>query len=851
MTNIEKKLLDYFKGDTLAVNVWKNKYKYEKEETPDDMHRRMAKELFKIEKKYQKNPTTIFKKYLSKYGKSRKQLDEEDIYNYFKDFKYIVPQGSIMSSLGTNNITSLSNCFVIGQPEDSYGGILKKDEEMAQLMKRRGGVGLDISTLRPKNTIVNNSAKTSSGAVSFMERYSNTTREVSQNGRRGALMLSIDISHPDILDFIIAKRNNDKITGANISIRISDDFMRRVEKDEEFILKFPVDVDINVYDMKEVVKYREEVGELIIKKVKARDLWKHIIFSAWKYAEPGILFMDRHIDFSPDGVYSQYKGITTNPCGEIFMQSYDACRLIAVNLFSFVENPFSENAKVNFVKLYETFYETLVISDNIIDAEINFINRIIEKVKKDKQEDNIVELNLWEKIKETALNSRRTGVGFTGLGDMLAALGVKYGSSESLDLIEKIFTEKTKGELDATIDLAILRGTFEGWNAKLEKAESSNSYYKFIKLKFPEQYKRMQKWGRRNVSFSTVAPTGSVSILTQTTSGIEPLFKPYYIRRKKINSSEDGAKIDFVDQNQDSWEEYPVIHPKFFEWIKTKLSSKFEESALEYELKYLDTEKIEKLFKESSWNNARAEDIHFMDRIKIQKTIQDFITHSISSTINLPKNTTFKEIEKLYLEAWKQGIKGITVYVDGSRSGVLVSNNQNIEEFTYVDAKKRPKELDAIVYLIESKESKFNVFVGLLDNKPYEIFIGDKTEIKNNTLGKIYKKKKGSYIYYIPGLTHKKDGINISTNMNDSYKAITRLVSTSLRHKADIKFIVEQLNKSEGELFSFTKILARVLKNFIPNGSKSTITCDSCSSSNVMYEEGCSKCLDCGHSKCG
>ena len=523
-----EKLLHYFNGDELAANVWQSKYALEGEETPDDMHRRLAKEFARIEKKYIDDMNmnckfTVKEAYekLSKYGVERKDLDEEDIYNLFKDFKYIVPQGSIMSQLGAKSIGSLSNCFVIGQPEDSYGGIFQKDEEMVQLMKRRGGVGIDISTLRPAETAVSNAAKTTTGAVSFMHRYSNSTREVAQNGRRGALMLSIDINHPDVMDFIKIKRDGTSVTGANISIKINNDFMKAVENDEDYILQFPCEnlprKTPDLASMEYNKLYKGELigieGTLYLKKIKAKEYWDEIIKSAHGYAEPGIIFVDNHHDYSPDGVYPQFKGVTTNPCGEIFMQPYDACRLIAVNLFSFVNNPFTKDAEFDIQKFYEINYEAMRLSDDLIDLELEHLDRMINKVKSDPESEDVKrrELELLYKVRKTAMSSRRTGLGFTALGDTLAALGYKYDSEEALLFTEQLMHIKMESELDCTIDLAILRGPFEGWDNNLEYHEVSNDFYKFIRKQFPEQYERMQEWGRRNVSISTVAPTGTVN----------------------------------------------------------------------------------------------------------------------------------------------------------------------------------------------------------------------------------------------------------------------------------------------------------------------------------------------------
>ena len=872
-----KKLLNYFKGDELAANVWETKYAQEGEETPDDMHKRLTREFSRVENKYIESESEL--ETLSKYGQERKFLTEERIFELFKDFKYIIPQGSIMSQLGSKSIGSLSNCFVIGQPEDSYGGIFQKDEEMAQLMKRRGGVGLDISTLRPNNTSVSNAAKTTTGAVSFMHRYSNTTREVAQNGRRGALMLSIDINHPNVMDFIKIKRDGTSVTGANISIKINNDFMKAVENDEDYILRFPCNITADItedpdFDKLEYNKL-ETWSNCWVKKIKAKEYWDEIIKSAHGYAEPGIIFVDNHHDYSPDGVYPQYRGVTTNPCGEIFMQAYDACRLIALNLYSFINNPFTDKVEFDSKKFYEITYEAMRLSDDLIDLEIEHIERILDKISQDKESSEVRarEYELWIKIKETAQSSRRTGLGFTALGDCLAALGYKYDSEEALLFIEQIMHIKMEAELDCTIDLAILRGTFKGWDENTEYPDIQNSFkagnefYQMLESTFPAQCGRMQSYGRRNVSWNTVAPTGTVSLLTQTTSGIEPLFMPFYMRRKKVNGNE---RVDFIDEIGDKWQEFPVLHPKFAEWIKQQYTTipnaTFEGIAFlladgstevhKFKPEDLSKDKLEELFENSPWYGSTANDIDWIKRVEMQSIIQKYTTHSISSTINLPNNVSEEEVSKIYFESWKKGLKGITVYRDGSRSGVLVSTTENKgrDEFNYVDAVKRPKELPAEVHTTKVGGKSYNVFVGLLNNKPYEVFIEEIINgvgIGNSYLkGIIKKKSKGIYNY---SSYDEKGGLNIgiSSGMTNEQSVITRLVSTSLRHGADIKFIVEQINKCDGDLFSFTKGLVRVLKKYIPDGAKSTMKCDSCGSENVIFEEGCSKCLNCGNSKCG
>ena len=851
-----EKLLHYFNSDELAANVWQSKYAQEGEETPDDMHKRLAKEFARVELNYQlteplknsdlESHKNRLKK-LSKYGQTRRNLDEEAIYHLFKDFKYVIPQGSIMSQLGAKSIGSLSNCFVIGQPEDSYGGIFQKDEEMAQLMKRRGGVGLDISTLRPKDTRVSNAAKTTTGAVSFMHRFSNTTNEVAQNGRRGALMLSIDINHPDVMDFIKIKRDKTSVTGANISIKINNDFMKAVENDEDYILKFPcnlqLDGDYSDLPYNELACYNVHN---YIKRIKAKEYWDEIIKSAHGYAEPGIIFIDNHHDYSPDGVYPQFKGVTTNPCGEIFMQPYDACRLIALNLYSFVKNPFTKDAEFDSDKFYRITYEAMRLSDDLIDLELEHIDRILEKISDDSQSSAIkyTERKLWLNIRETAESSRRTGLGFTALGDTLAALGYAYDSEEALLFIEQMMHIKMEAELDCTIDLAILRGPFKGWDDTKEyhkhTEDPMNKFYEFIGNNFNDQAVKMGKYGRRNVSWSTVAPTGTVSLLTQTTSGIEPLFMPFYMRRKKVNK--ESERVDFVDEIGDKWQEFPVLHEKFKDWMLTSPDGYQVE-----DINTLNKDQLQFMFEKSPWYGSTANDIDWIKRVEIQSIIQKYTTHSISSTINLPNNVSEEEVSEIYLESWKKGLKGITVYRDGSRSGVLVSTedaNKSRDEFNYVDAVKRPKELDAEVHITKVGGVPYYVIVGLLNGKPYEIFIENRQIPQGK--GKMIKQSRGNYKFIQNGYEQV-----ITAEMTDEQAAITRLASTSLRHGADIKFLVEQLNKTPGDLFSFTKGLARVLKKYIPDGAKSTVTCQDCGSDDVIFEEGCNKCRSCGSSKCG
>lgn len=856
---MEKKLLEYFKGDELAANVWLSKYAQEGESTPDDMHKRMSKEFARIEEKYyEAGEQWLDKGNLSDYGSVRPHLQEDDIYELFKDFKYIIPQGSVMSNLGSKAITSLSNCFVIGQPSDSYGGIFQKDEEMVQLMKRRGGVGIDISTLRPKGTNVTNAAKTSTGAVSFMHRFSHSTREVAQDGRRGALMLSISINHPDVMDFIKIKRDLTQVTGANISIKLNNKFMRAVENNRDYVLTFPVTRKVNL-DRVENQVYNELIkleDNFYIKKIKAKEYWDEIIKSAHNVAEPGLMFEDNHINYSPDGVYEQYKGVTTNPCGEIFMQEYDACRLIAVNLISFVDNPFTKEAKFNFKKFYEINYEAMRLSDDLVDLELEHIDRIINKLDNDDEDTEVKrrEKLLWLKIKDTAKSSRRTGLGITALGDCLAALGLKYDSDEALEMIDKIFSKKLESELDCTTDLAILRGSFVGFAKDLEFSNDkdksgfilgNNDFYSFLCLSFPKQIKRMYEFGRRNVSFNTCAPTGTVSLLANNcTGGIEPLFQPFYFRRKKINPNDKNSRVDFTDQNGDKWQEFPVLHPYFKEWLKIYCDdNSFEQLIPEV----MSKDDLQIIFEESPWYGSTANDINWLKRVEIQGIIQKYITHSISSTINLPKDVTEEEVSNIYMESWKKGLKGVTVYRDGSRSGVLITeSNKNNQSFEYKDALKRPKSLKCDIHSVVSKGFKWNVIVGLLDEKPYEVFAVKHFTDEHKL--ELVKMKQGRYDLLKNGETYSE---SITSEMNSREEIITRLISTGLRHGTDVKFLVEQLNKAEGDITSFGKAISRILKKYIPEGAISTVKCEDCGSSDVIFKEGCSSCSECGSSKCG
>jgi ribonucleoside-diphosphate reductase alpha chain len=874
----------YFSGDGLAATVWVDKYKNGEEgqpndeATPDNMHLRMAKEFARVDGNYQ---VAEVKKAidgpldLSLYGSNRKDLTVGGIYGMFKDFKQIIPQGSIMSQLGNNDqIGSLSNCFVIGQPEDSYGGIMLKDQELVQLMKRRGGVGIDISTLRPAETPTSNAAKTSTGAVSFMERFSNSTREVAQNGRRGALMLSIDVRHPDVSDFVSIKNDRTKVTGANVSVSLRDDFMEAVKADEDYILRYPIDVDVQPQSPVEEYNVLEKRCEwdsegnkidVWLKKVKAKEVYANIIKNAWENAEPGQIFIDRHWNYSPDGVYEQYRGITTNPCGEIFMQAYDACRLMALNFYSFVENKFTNSAYIDYDKLYEISYEQQRLADNLVDLELEKITTIINKIKNDPEaeETKRVELELWQKIYKVAATGRRTGCGFTGLGDMIAAMGVNYDSEEGMDIIDKVMKTKMRGELDCTVDLAMLRGAFDGYDHDLEYVDGvgTNEFYNFIKKTYKAIYKRMIKYGRRNISFSTVAPTGSVSILTQTTSGLEPVFSIFpYLRRKKLNPNDVGVRVDFTDENGDQWQEFSVTHKGLMDYIRVSKSSEVIIDLYDREDKSKEEEEelvslIVKFLSENKtpYCDSTANNIDWINRVKIQGIIQKYTTHSISSTINLPTDVTEEEVSEIYIKSWESNLKGVTIYRDGCRSGVLVTASESKEdEIVYNDAPKRPISLECEIYHPKVKGETYTVVIGLLKGKVYEVFASAEEIAKGHSVAYNKKIKSGHYRLISRAESEETIHDNIGINMSDEEEMFTRALSGALRHGMHVKYGVEMCNNGKGDITSFTKVIARTLKRYIEDGTTSTKTCLDCGATDsIIYEEGCQRCKICGSSKCG
>jgi len=825
--------LEYFKGDDLAARVWVNKYALKDsygnifELTPDDMHHRLAKEIARIEKRYP-NPLT-----------------EDEIFNVLKEFKYIVPQGGPMSGIGNNyQIGSLSNCFVVGNDgdSDSYGGIMKIDQEQVQLMKRRGGVGHDLSHIRPKGSPVKNSALTSTGIVPFMERYSNSTREVAQDGRRGALMLSVSVKHPDSGSFIDAKMEQGKVTGANISVKLQDDFMQAVESGTPYTQQYPVNSDKPVYQ----------------KDIDAGKLWSKIVKNAWQSAEPGILFWDTIINESVPDCYADlgYRTVSTNPCGEIPLCPYDSCRLLAINLYSYVENPFTTQAKFNFVLFKEHVHYAQRIMDDIIDLELEKIDAILDKVNADPEDENIkyTEKNLWENIKHKAKEGRRTGVGITAEGDMLAALGLRYGSENATDFAEEVHKTITLEAYRSSVYLAKDRGAFTIYDSKREE---NNPIINRIKKEDAGLYEKMTEYGRRNIALLTIAPTGTTSLMTQTSSGIEPVFMPVYKRRRKVNPNDKNVRVDFVDEVGDNWEEYTVFHHKF----KTWMSVNGHETNRDY-----TQEELDKLIKISPYNKATANDVDWLEKVRMQGKIQKWVDHSISVTINLPADAKEELVGKLYIEAWKSGCKGVTVYRDGSRSGVLISNDEKPDKKSGSFPTKRPETLEADVVRFQNNKDKWIAFMGVVDGKPYEIFTGlsdDEDGIllpRSVTKGYIIKSWQGEEVsrydfQYTNKRGYKTTIEGLSHKFNPVYWNYAKLISGTLRHGMPIHKVVELVTSLQFDnetINSWKAGVARSLKKYIPNGTMADdAKCEECGSNDVVYQEGCLTCLTCGCSKCG
>lgn len=839
---IKEASFEFFKGDDLAARVWSNKYALKDsfgnvyELTPDDMHRRLAREIARIEKNYP-NP-----------------LSEDELFELFRNFKYIVPQGSPMTGIGNEHqVASLSNCFVIGfdGDSDSYGAIIKIDEEQVQLMKRRGGVGHDLSHIRPKGSPVKNSALTSTGIVPFMERYSNSTREVAQDGRRGALMLSVSIKHPDSESFIDAKMESGKVTGANVSVKIDDDFMNAVMSSKPYVQQYPTGAK----------------DPWFVKEVDANAIWKKIVHNAWQSAEPGVLFWDTIIRESVPDCYADlgYKTVSTNPCGEIPLCPYDSCRLLAINLYSYVNNPFTKEASFDFELFAKHVALAQRIMDDIIDLEMEKIEGIIKKIDSDPEDDDIklTEYQLWEKIKIKTSQGRRTGVGTTGEGDMLAALGYRYGTDEATDFSEKVHKTVALAAYRSSVSMAKERGAFNVYDAKREE---NNPFIQRIKDADPELYSEMVKYGRRNIACLTIAPTGTTSIMTQTTSGIEPVFMPVYTRRRKVNPNDKNVRVDFVDENGDSWEEYVVFHHKFVTWMEANGHPT---------AKHYTKEEVEKLVEESPYYKATANDVDWLKKVQMQGRIQKWVDHSISVTINLPNNVDEELVGRLYEEAWRVGCKGVTVYRDGSRSGVLVATTEKKEEskdgktvcFPYDEEHfVRPKELDCDVVRFQNAKDKWIAFVGLKNGKPYEIFTGladDEEGIllpKTVTQGKIIKtidengqkrydfqfQNKRGYKTTVEGLSHKFD---------KEFWNYAKLISGVLRYGMPIDQVIKIVSglQLDSDTINTWKVgVERALKKYIPDGTQiSGQECPNCGHKTLIYQEGCLTCKNCGYSKCG
>lgn len=842
--------LKYFAGDELAARVWVNKYALKDsfgnifEKSPADMHWRIANEIARIEQKY-KNP-----------------LSAQQVFDLLDHFRYIIPAGSPMTGIGNHyQVASLSNCFVIGLEgdADSYGAIMKLDEEQVQLMKRRGGVGHDLSQLRPKGSPVNNSALTSTGVVPFMERYSNSTREVAQDGRRGALMLSISIKHPDSEAFIDAKMTEGKVTGANVSVKIDDAFMQAVVEDKPYLQQFPIDAK----DPK------------VTKKVSPRKLWEKIVHNAWKSAEPGVLFWDTILRESIPDCYADkgFRTVSTNPCGEIPLCPYDSCRLLSINLYSYVENPFTPEARFNFDLFKKHVQLAQRIMDDIVDLEMEKIDLILEKVQSDPQADDVklTERHLWEKIKYKSGLGRRTGVGITAEGDMLAAMGLRYGTQEATDFAVEVQKTLCLNAYRSSVTMAQERGAFEIYDAEKEK---NNPFILRIKDADPALYEDMVKYGRRNIACLTIAPTGTTSLMTQTTSGIEPVFMPVYKRRRKVNPNDTDVHVDYVDEVGDSFEEYIVYHKKFIEWMKI--------NHIDTDKKYTQ-EEIDQLVAKSPYYKATANDVDWLMKVRMQGAIQKWVDHSISVTVNLPNSVDEALVNKLYVEAWRSGCKGCTIYRDGSRSGVMISVSKKdkkkdnkadlkaqVERERLLNRPKvtevRPKELECDVVRFQNNKEKWVAFVGLLDGYPYEIFTGlqdDEEGIvlpKTVTKGKIIKQtnEDGTHRYdfqFENKRGYKTTVEGLSEKFNPEYWNYAKLISGVLRYRMPIDHVIKlvgSLQLKDESINTWKNGVERALKKYITDGTKAQgQKCPACGQETLVYQEGCLICTNCGASRCG
>ena len=834
---------EYFGGDELAARVWANKYALKDsfghiyEKTPADMHWRIAREVERIENKYA-NP-----------------MKKEQIYELLDHFRYIVPAGSPMTGIGNHHqVASLSNCFVIGLDgdADSYGAVMLMDEEQVQLMKRRGGVGHDLSQLRPKGSPVNNSALTSTGVVPFMERYSNSTREVAQDGRRGALMLSISIKHPDSEAFIDAKMQEGKITGANVSVKLDDEFMQDAIDGTEYTQKFPID----------------SKNPQIQKKVDAKLLWEKIVHNAWKSAEPGVLFWDTILRESIPDCYADlgFRTVSTNPCGEIPLCPYDSCRLLSINLYSYVVNPFTPEAYFDFDLFKKHVGYAQRIMDDIVDMEMEKIDLIIEKVKSDPQTDDVknTELNLWKKIKRKSGMGRRTGVGITAEGDMIAAMNLRYGTQEATDFSVLVHKTLALAAYRSSVEMAKERGAFQIYDAEREK---NNPFVNRLKEADPQLYEDMVKYGRRNIACLTIAPTGTTSLMTQTTSGIEPVFMPVYKRRRKVNPNDTDVHVDFVDESGDSFEEFIVFHHKFLTWMKV--------NGYDTEKRY-SQEELDELVAKSPYYKATANDVDWLMKVRMQGAIQKWVDHSISVTINLPNNVDEQLVNRLYVEAWKSGCKGCTVYRDGSRSGVMIAVEKKDKKKDEQEKKHtceppqvtevRPKELVCDVVRFQNNKEKWVAFVGLLDGYPYEIFTGlqdddegislPKTITKGKIIKKVDENGKKRYDFQFENKRGYKTTVEgLSEKFNPEYWNYAKLISGVLRYRMPLTNVIKLVGslQMDSESINTWKIgVERALKKYIADGTEAKgQKCPVCGQETLVYQEGCLICKNCGASRCG
>ncbi len=840
--------LKYFGGDELAARVWVSKYAMKDgfgniyECSPEQMHRRIAREVARVERNY-KNP-----------------LSEQEIFDLLDHFRYIIPAGSPMTGIGNDHqVASLSNCFVIGLDgdADSYGAIMRIDEEQVQLMKRRGGVGHDLSQLRPKGTPVNNSALTSTGLVPFMERFSNSTREVAQDGRRGALMLSVSIKHPDSEAFIDAKMTEGKVTGANVSVKIDDEFMQAAIDDKPYTQQFPIAGD----------------NPMVRKQVSARQLWRKIVHNAWKSAEPGVLFWDTILRESIPDCYADlgFRTVSTNPCGEIPLCPYDSCRLLSVNLYSYVVNPFTKDARFDFDKFKKHVAIAQRIMDDIVDLELEKIDLILNKIASDPQSDEVkeAERRLWEKIKDKSSKGRRTGVGITAEGDMIAAMGLRYGTQEATDFSVEVHRTLALSAYRSSVTMAQERGAFDVFSAE---REAQNPFVLRIKEADPVLYADMVRYGRRNIACLTIAPTGTTSLMTQTTSGIEPVFMPVYKRRRKVNPNDADVHVDFVDEVGDSYEEYIVYHKKFLEWMRV--------NGIDTEKKYTQ-EEIDNLVARSPYYKATANDVDWLMKVRMQGAIQKWVDHSISVTVNLPNNVDEDLVNRLYVEAWRSGCKGCTIYRDGSRSGVMVSvskkdkkgkkENAQVKEKTapmphFTVTEVRPKELECDVVRFQNNKEKWVAFVGLLDGYPYEIFTGlqdDEEGIvlpKTVTKGRIIKQTNNDGTHRYDFQFENKRGYKttvegLSEKFNPEYWNYAKLISGVLRYRMPIEHVIKLVGslqlKSES-INTWKNGVERALKKYVVDGTEAKgQVCPVCGHETLVYQEGCLICKNCGASRCG